>query len=68
MAPTVGLLQYKETQIYNEKIHSSKLCLLGEDLGLLAMSSLVWSFGYLPQILSVHIYKTRLLVNVCMPL
>ena len=43
-------------------------CLLGQDLELLAMFSLVWSSGYLPQILSVHFYMTEPLVYACMPL
>ena len=45
-----------------KRLHFEWLCLLGEDLELLAMSSLVRSFSYLPQILSVHIYMTRSLM------
>ena len=67
MAPTMGLLQYKEIQIYNEKA-SFWMALLEEDLELLAVSSLVQSSGYLPQILSVHIYMTKPLVYAYMPL
>ena len=64
MAPIVGLLQYKEIQIYNEE---TSFWMLEEDLELLAMS-LVWSSGYLPQILFVHIYMIEPLVYACMPL
>ena len=67
MAPTVGLLQYKEVQIYNEEA-SFWMALLEEDLELLAASSLAQSSSYLPQILSVHIYMTKPLVYACMPL
>ena len=67
MAPTVGLLQYKEVHIYNEEA-SFWMALLEEDLELLAASSLVQSSGYLPQILSIHIYMTKPLVYACMPL
>ena len=66
MAPTVGLLQYKEVQIYNEEA-SFWMALLEEDLELLAASSLAQSSSYLPQILSVHIYMTKPLVYACMP-
>ena len=48
--------------------HSGWPCLLREDLGFLAMPSLVRSFGYLPQILFVHVYMTEPLVYSCMPL
>ena len=51
-----------------KRLHSVWSCLLGEDLELLAMSSLVQSSGYLPQILSIHIYMTEPLVYTCMPL
>ena len=64
MAPTVGLLQYKEVQIYNEEA-SFWMALLEEDLELLAASSLAQSSSYLPQILSVHIYMTKPLVYAC---
>ena len=67
MAPTVGLLQYKEVQIYNEEA-SFWMALLEEDLELLAASSLAQSSSYLPQILSVHIYMTKPLVYACIPL
>ena len=49
-------------------LHSGWLCLFQEDLELLAMSSLVWCSGYLPQISSIHIYMTEPLVYACMPL
>jgi len=39
----------------------------GEDLELWAMSSLARCFGYLPQILSVHIYMMEPLVYACIP-
>ena len=67
MAPSMGLLQYKEIWIYSEKLHSRKLDHLGEDLELLAVSSLVQSSDYLPQILFVHIYMTEPLVYAFMP-
>jgi len=63
-----GPLTIRGNSIYNEELHSESSCLLREDLELLAMSSLVRSFGYLPQILSVHIYITKPLVYACMPL
>ena len=50
-----------------ERLHFGWSFLLGEDLELLAMSSLVQSFGYLPQILSVHIYMMEPLMYACMP-
>ena len=67
MAPTVGLLQYKEVQIYNEEA-SFWMALLEEDLELLVASSLAQSSSYLPQILSVHIYMTRSLMYAWMSL
>ena len=50
-----------------KRIHFGWSCLLEENLELLAMSSLVRSSSYLPQILSVHIYMTKPLVYACMP-
>ena len=38
MAPILGLLQYMEIQIYNEKASFLIACFLGEDLELWAMS------------------------------
>ena len=51
-----------------KRIYSRWLCLFREDFELLVMSSLVRSSGYLPQILSVHIYMMKPLVYACMPL
>ena len=48
-----------------KRLHSRWPCLLEEDFGLLAMSSLVRSSGYLPQILSVRFYMTKPF-SVCM--
>ena len=42
MDPTVGLLQYMEIQICTmQRLHSGRARLLREDIGLLAMSSLM---------------------------
>ena len=51
-----------------KRLHSRWPCLLREDLEFLELSSLVRSFGYLPQILSVHIYMIEPLVYACKPL
>jgi len=48
-----------------KRLRSRWPCLLGKDLGLLAMSSLVRSSSYLSQILSIHIYMTEPF-SVCM--
>ena len=51
-----------------KRLHSKWSYLLGEDLELLAMSSLAQSSDYLPQIFFVYIYMTKALVYACMPL
>ena len=51
-----------------KRLHSGWPCLLREDLEFLELSSLVRSFGYLPQILFVHIYMIEPLVYACKPL
>ena len=64
--PTLGILNTKKFKFTNyEGFILDRPRLHGEELELLAMSSLIRSPNYLPQILSVHIYMTTPLVYAC---
>ena len=63
-----GFFYTRKFKFTMKMLHFGWLCLLGENLEILAMFFLAWSFRYLPQILSVHIYMKEPLVYACMPL